>query len=180
MSLTAVTNLAGLGSVHRERLLDQHVLARSQREDRVVVVHRVRRRNVDHVDVRIGDKRLVAGMRVRDAELVRETVRGSLAARPDCDVNAGVGQPEIGHERAGDPTRSEDSPPHWAVRHAFIPSSTGIGESLTTWPAARLASGARWAGIWAPRPAVRGLRSGAIILLGPSSTSAGGAFHGHD
>src|SRR5271167_2287269 len=86
-------------------------------------------------------------MRVRDAELAREAVRGSLAARPDCDGNAGVGQPEISHERARDPTRSEDSPPHWAVRHVFVPSSTGLEESLTTWPAARLACGARSAGV---------------------------------
>ena len=123
-------DLAGLGGVHRERLLDQHVLAGPQREDCVVVVHRVRRGHVDHVDVRIGHQRLVAGMPVRDAELFRETVRGSLAARPDRDGNTGIGQPEIGHERARDPTRSEDSPPHGAVRHVFVPPPAGIGDQF--------------------------------------------------
>jgi hypothetical protein len=80
-----------LGGVHRERLLDQYVLAGPQREDRVVVVHRMRRCDVDHVNVRIGNERLVAGMPVRDAELVPETVRRSLAARPDRDGSAGIG-----------------------------------------------------------------------------------------
>ena len=49
-----LNDLACLESVHRERLLDQHVLERPQREDRVVMVHRVRRCHVDHIDVRVG------------------------------------------------------------------------------------------------------------------------------
>jgi hypothetical protein len=123
-------DLAALGGVHRERLLDQHVLAGPQRENRVVVVHRVRRRHVDHLDIRIGHQQLITGMPVRDTELVRETVRRSLAARPDRDGNAGIGQPEIGHECARDPARSEDSPPHRAVRHVFVPPPVSIGDQL--------------------------------------------------
>jgi hypothetical protein len=69
-------------------------------------------------------------MPVRDTELVRETVRGSLAARPDRDGNAGIGQPKIGHERGRDPARPEDSPPHGAVRHVFIPPPASIGDQL--------------------------------------------------
>jgi hypothetical protein len=69
-------------------------------------------------------------MPVRDTELVRETVRGSLAARPDRDGNAGIGQPEIGHERGRDPARPEDSPPYGAVRHVFIPPPASIGDQL--------------------------------------------------
>ena len=64
-------------------------------------------------------------------QLVRETVRGSLAARPDRYRNARIGQPEIGHERARDTARSEDSPPYWAVHHVLAPPSTGFGESLS-------------------------------------------------
>jgi hypothetical protein len=67
---------------------------------------------------------------VRDAELVRETVRGSLAARPDRDGNAGIGQPEIGHERTRDPACSEDSPSQGAVRHVFVPPPVGIGDQF--------------------------------------------------
>ena len=67
---------------------------------------------------------------VRDTELVRETVRGSLAARPDRDGNTGIGQPEIGHECARDPARSGDSPPHGAVRRVFVPPPVSVGDQL--------------------------------------------------
>ena len=43
----------------------------------------VRRRVVDDVDVGIGDERLVAAVRLRDAERVRLAARGRLAARRD-------------------------------------------------------------------------------------------------
>jgi hypothetical protein len=124
-------DLAGLRRVHRERLLDQHVLARQQREDRVVVVHRVRRRDVDHVDVRIGHKLLVAAVPARDAELIREAVRRFQAARPDRDGDAGIGQPQVGHERLRDPARSENSPSQRAIRHVFVPSPAHVGSQLS-------------------------------------------------
>jgi hypothetical protein len=44
----------GLHGVHREWLLDQHVLTRPEREDRVVTVHRVWCGDVDDIDVRVG------------------------------------------------------------------------------------------------------------------------------
>ena len=49
-----------LGGVHRERLLHEHVLARSDRGEGVLGVQRVRGGDVDGVDVRVLDERLVA------------------------------------------------------------------------------------------------------------------------
>jgi hypothetical protein len=49
-----LNDLVGLHGVHREWLLDQHVLTRPEREDRVVTVHRVWCGDVDDIDVRVG------------------------------------------------------------------------------------------------------------------------------
>jgi hypothetical protein len=43
-------------------------------------------------------------------------------------IPSALAQPEIGHERARDTARSEDSPPYWAVHHVLAPPSTGFGE----------------------------------------------------
>ncbi len=50
--------------VHCERFLHQHVLARVQCVDCVVAVARVRRRDVDDVDVRIVEERFIAAVRL--------------------------------------------------------------------------------------------------------------------
>ena len=57
-------------------------------------------------------------MPIRDAKLVRETVSRSLTSRPHRGRNAGIAQLQIGHERARDPTRTENPPAHWAAFHA--------------------------------------------------------------
>ena len=52
-----------LGRAPRQRLLAQHVLARLERLDRPRHVHRVRQRDVDRVDVGVGQQRLVGAVR---------------------------------------------------------------------------------------------------------------------
>ena len=81
----ASTSDARLRGVHGERLLDQHRLAGLDREHRGVVVHRVRRRDVDGVDERVGDEVGVRRVRARDAEPARERVGRAGAARADGD-----------------------------------------------------------------------------------------------
>ena len=88
----ASKHLGRLGLVDRERLLDQHVLARGDRQQRVVVVLRVRARHVDGLHVRVGDQRLVAAVRDRDVELGSEPLRRARAnasrrRRPRRSVN---------------------------------------------------------------------------------------------
>ena len=73
----------GLGGVHRERLLDQHALPASQRQQRVRVVHRMGRGDVDDVDLRVRDERLVGVVPVGHAEALAERLGGLLPARAD-------------------------------------------------------------------------------------------------
>jgi hypothetical protein len=82
------------------------------------MVHRVWRCDVDHIYVRVGHERRVAGMPIRDAKLLRETVSRSLASRPHGDRNAGIAQLQVGHEYSRDPAGTENPPPHWAALHA--------------------------------------------------------------
>jgi hypothetical protein len=60
------------------------------RQDRVVKVHRMRRCDIDHIDIRIGCESLRAGMPIGDAKLVRETVSRSQTLRPHSGHNAGI------------------------------------------------------------------------------------------
>ena len=53
----------------RQRLLAEHVLAGLQRPDRPLDVQRVRQRDVDRVDLRVGEQRLVAAVRAREPVL---------------------------------------------------------------------------------------------------------------
>lgn len=48
--------------VHRKRLLAEHILARLKRKHHVLVVVRVRRRNVQHVDIGICHQLLVVSV----------------------------------------------------------------------------------------------------------------------
>ena len=63
-------DLAGRGG---ERLLAQHVLAGLERADRPLDVQPVGQRDVDGVDVGVGEQRLVGAVRARDAVLVART-----------------------------------------------------------------------------------------------------------
>ena len=59
-----------VGGGQRERLLAQDVLAGAGGGDRPLGVEVVRQRDVDGVDVRVGEERLVRAVGPRDAELV--------------------------------------------------------------------------------------------------------------
>ena len=72
----------GLAGVQRERLLDEHVLARLEHEPGIRGVQRMRRRHVHDVDLGIRGEGLVARVRVRDVELRGERVGRRLRPRP--------------------------------------------------------------------------------------------------
>jgi len=64
-----------LRGIQGQRLLDQGVLARPEREQGAGVVRRMRRRDVDDVDLRVIDECVVASEGARDAEAGREVLR---------------------------------------------------------------------------------------------------------
>ena len=80
MNASASTRSGAVGGVERrlrvlgpprQRLLAQHVLAGLQRADRPRHVQRVRQRDVDRVDLRVGEQRLVAAVRAAEPVLGR-------------------------------------------------------------------------------------------------------------
>ncbi len=104
-----VDELLRLCGVQREGLLEQHVLARVQRENRVVVVVGMRRADVDHVDLRVRHQRLIARVSRRDAVRRREGVCGFLCA--GSHRRHGVpGQNQVGCHLGGDPPGAQDAP----------------------------------------------------------------------
>src|SRR5579863_7326525 len=101
-------------------------------------MHRVRRGDVDGVDVGILDEGLVAWVALGDAEALGEGVGGLLPPRADRDDPARVGALEIGGERRGDPP-GPDQPPAKLAFHGGKISRTAQ-PSAATW-----ANGPRWA-----------------------------------
>jgi len=92
-----------------ERLLAEDMLARLQGADRPVDVQRVRERDVDRLDVRVGEERLVAPVRALDPALARIRLRaGEIAARHRDDVDP-VGRRRAREDEAVDVGRREDS-----------------------------------------------------------------------
>ena len=74
-----------LGRGHRERLLAQDVLAGPGRRDRPLGVEVVRQRDVDGVDVRVGQQRLVRAVRARDPELAGDPAGAARLAGRDAE-----------------------------------------------------------------------------------------------
>ena len=74
-----IDHALGLGGGHRERLLAQDVLAGPRGLDRPARVQVVGQRDVDGVDVGVGEERLVRPVRARDPQPVRD---GARPARP--------------------------------------------------------------------------------------------------
>jgi hypothetical protein len=75
------------------------VLARLERADRPLDVQRVGQRDVDGVDLVVGEERLVAAVRPLDAVLARVGLRPVLVAardRDDPDPVARAGQAGVG------------------------------------------------------------------------------------
>ena len=87
----AATTSSASRRVEHERLLDEHRLARVDGEQGGVVVARVRRGDVDDVDLRVGGELGVRRVARRDAVQVGEGVGACLAARADGD-DLGVGE----------------------------------------------------------------------------------------
>ena len=103
-------HLLGLGHVAGERLLDQHVLARLDGQQRVVTVLGVRGGDVDRLDRVVGTERLVGVVHGATAVRGRERLAALAGAGADGgDLAAGAGQQGIG-ERGGDATGAEDAP----------------------------------------------------------------------
>ena len=75
LRLGELHNLPGLPGVHGEGLFNQHVFAGVQGQQRILVVERVRRRNVDNIDVRVSHEVLVASMGRGDLKPGRELRR---------------------------------------------------------------------------------------------------------
>jgi hypothetical protein len=71
--------------VPSQRLLAEDVLARPQRVDRPLDVHRVRERDVDRVDVRVREQRFVRPVGALDVPLARVCIRPRLLAAGDRD-----------------------------------------------------------------------------------------------
>jgi len=95
-----------------ERLLAEHMLSGLERAHRPLDVQRVRQRDVDRVDVRILEERLIRAVRGRDLPLARICVGGLLRPARDGD--------EVDHRRllrardhlAVDIRRREDAESH--------------------------------------------------------------------
>ena len=105
-----VEDLARLGLVARERLLDQDVLARGDGQQRVVAVVRVGRGDVHDVDLRVLDELCVVGVGRVDAVLGREALGADAVARPHRhDAGARVVAHGLG-ERPGDVPGAQDPP----------------------------------------------------------------------
>src|SRR5581483_5113398 len=68
-----------------QRLLAEHVLAGLERPDRPLAVERVRQRDVDRLDVRILEQRLVRAVGALDPPLARECLRPPPLAARDRD-----------------------------------------------------------------------------------------------
>ena len=103
-------HLARLGGVAREGLLDEHGLARLEGEQGVVAVLRVRRRDVDGVDLVVGHELLVAAVCRVDPELVGEVARPLAAARADRDDLRRRADGDRLGEGVGDAARADDPP----------------------------------------------------------------------
>ena len=94
----------------RHRLLAEHVLARLERADRPLAVERVREGDVDGLDVRVVEQRLVAAVRALDAPLPRVLLgAGGVAAR-DRDQVARVRALRGRDHEPVDMRRGDDSP----------------------------------------------------------------------
>ena len=97
--------------VHRERLLAQHVLPRTGRGLRPLGMEVVRERDVDGVDVGVGEEFLVRAIGPRDVELRRNGRRAAWLARRDRVHRAPSGATDSRDDLlSADVRRRQDSP----------------------------------------------------------------------
>ena len=100
----------GLGGVEPHGLLDEDVLARGDGEQRMGEVVVVRRRDVDDVDVRVGDERLVRAVRALHPPGGRGPLGGAPAARAHGRHDLTGVPTQRGDEPVGDPPGAEHPP----------------------------------------------------------------------
>src|SRR5690606_39581514 len=109
-----------LPTVLREGLLDQHVLAGLDREDRGLVVVVVGRRDVHGIDVVTRDKVLVVAVGVASVVRSNELLRALKAGRRRCGNNGGLGEVLDGvGELGGNASCAEDAPPDRGGLHGI-------------------------------------------------------------
>ena len=119
-ALAGVDHGAGILDDERERLFAEHVLARPRGGESLGLVHLVRSRNVDRLDLRIGKERFEGGRVPRDAVLLRIARAALRIARQHGDEFPVRLTQGVDHVFAGDSARSDQSP---ACRHAtFLPA----------------------------------------------------------
>ncbi len=105
-----VDDLGGPGGGRGERLLDQQGLAGAQRRDGDGVVLRVRRRQVDHVDVRVGQDLRVRPVRALDPVPGGERLRALHRPGGDGDRAGPVDDGEVLRHLVRDAARPDDAP----------------------------------------------------------------------
>ncbi len=105
-----------LDRIGRERLLAQHVLARSQRRNRPFAVQRIRQRIVDNVEAGIIDKIVVGRDHSRDPVSVGEFARPLRIARRDRDYfSLGHILRRLNQCVRRNPRRTKNSKPKWTL-----------------------------------------------------------------
>jgi hypothetical protein len=103
-----------------ERLLAQHRLARFEAGNCVLLVERVRRRDVDRVDVGVGGERLVTRVAVRRAELLAERVGRLLRPRANRDQLGVVQNGQARRELLRDRARPQNAPTQRVNHHRVL------------------------------------------------------------
>ena len=106
---------ARLVAARRQRLFTEDMLTRPRRSHRPFRVQRVRERNVDRVDRRIGQQFRIGAVSTRNAHLLRKSsclVEGSAG---DCRHQHRPGRPGTQHELARDGRCAQDPDPEWSV-----------------------------------------------------------------
>ena len=112
LALREVEHACHLVRIAAQRLLAEDVPAGSQCALGPLDVHRVGERDVDRLDLRIGEQRLVGAVRALDPALVGVRTRPlSVAARDRADGRR-VGLRAADDELVVDPSRGQDSPLH--------------------------------------------------------------------
>lgn len=97
-------------TVHSKRLLAQHSLACTQREQRVLTVERMRRSYINGIHLRIVNQLFVGRICHRNTVIRRELIGALLRARADCISHAVAGMGQIRSELMGDPACAENAP----------------------------------------------------------------------
>ena len=124
-AVTGGNDLVDLARFHRDRLFGQDMLAGRQRLQRPFDMHVVRQRDVDRVDGRIGQKRLIAvmhgkpgtkGAEPRRLLRVRGRQRGQFGPFCGMDGRGHVLTREIGGPKDAPSDRFHHSPPNTGLR----------------------------------------------------------------